>query len=338
MSPSIRHNPINCLNPISDADAAHLASPRVLADLAEAILATPVPADRVDHPRRSLIGVALQPPSRIGPRRVSVRSRRRRWLVPLPLLAAGAATLAIVLTAGESGSSLVSRAYAAISSTGVVVHYVESTAVSVQVGRSAVRGGPTSVSDVWVSGARTHVLTTMISDPLTRGPHSRTRTETVIDGHRFSSYASGNLVYGPSPHCGKAVLRILTPFTGCGGNPVAILRATYRSGALHAAGHTMLRGHRVDVITGRVQQGPDPGVHQVRVLLNPGTFVPLEITISSSGQLHGGPQNGQRWHGTTTTMLAHYERLPLNSHNLKLLRMRAHPHAHIEIAESTHTS
>jgi hypothetical protein len=291
MSPSTRQNPISCLKAISDADAALAASPQTLADLAAAIVATPAPPER---PRR----------------RVTGHLAARRWLLPAPLLVATVAALVVALTAGAGGNSLVARAYAAISPNGAIVHYLESTTLSSRSpsGRVMVMR---STSEVWTSGSRTHALTT--TDPLRSGEHRSSTLETATDGHQLLEFTSGTLVREPfSPSCRKALSLSPSPLSGCG-DPVAILRASLRSGRLHATGQAMFDGRRVDVIAGRERL---TGILlRVRVLIDPRTFVPLEVQSISGA--------------TITTTVSHYQRLALTDQNAELLAMRPHPHARI---------
>jgi hypothetical protein len=323
MSARSRPNPIRALNPISDDDAARMASLQTLVDLAEAIVATPAPPLRT-RPRGRVTSRADHP------RRARSTRRARRWFLPVPLLAAAVAALIVVLTAGGSGTSLVSRAYAAISPTGVIVHYLESMTLSDRTGDR-----PTivfhSTSEVWTSGSRTHMVSTL-GGPSSGLSHFRLRTvrlDRTIDGDQITTYVRGRVMHARYANCGQAPGNVLgLAVDNCEPNPIAGVRAAYRSGRLHAAGQTMLGGRRLDVLTGHMQYRNHVET-SVRLLIDPGTFIPVEFQTTSNGRLPrlpGLPLQlvGQSFHDVETVAFTHYQRLALTPHNRRLLAL--HPH------------
>ena len=100
--------------------------------------------------------------------------------------------VAVVLTAGGS-PSIVSRAYAATTTDGVIVHYVETF--------HSQQGGTTTTSQVqvWVSGRQRHLIVT---------PTHGSPQEVTFDGAHEQNFMNGTLYTFASPdgvanHCGR---------------------------------------------------------------------------------------------------------------------------------------
>jgi len=106
---------------------------------------------------------------------------------------------------------------------------------------------------------------------------------------------------------------------------VLALRALYAAGALHEVGHTRLEGR---TLTALEVTSPKPvRISSQRVLLDPKTGAPVEL-ITHYGRQLGGL--------ATTTIFHTYERLKLTAQTKRLLRFKAHPHAHLECVLALH--
>lgn len=219
--------------------------------------------------------------------------------------------LVVVVTAG-GGPSIVARAYAATSTNGVIVHYIQTLQFRRSSGKSQ-----TAVHDVWASGRQRHLIVT--------GNDPKQTDEIAFNGREVQNYfpdgtlatyrvAARTLARG----CGSIGILLGECFRSDQINPLTALRRLYRSGRLHAAGQTTLGGRSVDLITGSAQAG------RLRALVDPRTFVPIEIQLVQQLPRPPGFSAVQ-----LTTTVTDYQRLPLTPHNRHLLVMRGHPHARV---------
>jgi len=242
------------------------------------------------------------------------RSRRaatRRLLLPVAVVAA-AITLALLSITGGSGGglSVVARAYAATSSNGTIVRYLMSSRMRpaktnhVRWKYMEIRG------QVWVSGSRRHVIETLSFVP---GQASLSH-EVAVDGNHVESFQSNTIIESTVQNGSGSCTALVSCSDGVPADPLAEIRRLYKARQLRSAGQTTLDHRRVDVIVSR-----DPGV---RVLVDPRTFIPIQIT-----QTFGS----RPWpiSPIVTTTITNYQRLPLTPSNSKLLNLRPHPRARI---------
>ena len=187
------------------------------------------------------------------------------------------------------------------------------------------------LSDVSVSGSSVHVITThWIYGP--RGLHRETRLrETLTSRGRLNIFVAapnnphGELTEGPARHGGVAcglffnpvALRNVGEFCGEGfRDPAGTLRDLYRTRALILVDRNFELGRRIV----NVFRLPYPG-WDVRVFVDPATFVPVQVTATSHTST-GGYQRG-----TIRATITDYERQPLTAADSKLLQMGPHPGA-----------
>ncbi|HWE14648.1 MAG TPA: hypothetical protein VG365_14095 [Solirubrobacteraceae bacterium] len=235
-----------------------------------------------------------------GPRRAA------RWFVPALALAIALVVAAVALTAG-SGPSIVARAYAATSPAGVIVHYVETT------GSLQPNGATPLTSEIWTYGNQSHQII---------DPHSpKNRQDIVARDGRVQTLAFDRLSssrYSPADNQCSAT----SVLEGCvlseNNSPIAALRALYRSGLIHATGHTTVDGHRVDVLTGQSRN------LTIRALIDQHTLLPAKVTMTVMlRRVKGGPQHSYE------TTITDYRRLPVTTSNLRRLTLPPHPHARL---------
>ena len=263
------------------------------------------PAREFSHPAaRRLVASS----SRRGAR----RSASRRLIAALTLTAM-VVTLVIVVTAG-GGPSIVARAYAATSSDGVIVHYIQTLQF-----RSSSGSLQTAVHDVWASGRQRHLIVT--GSDLKQGTEEIAFNGSEVQNYHFPAgtlYTYRVSARALARGCGS--IGILLGECGRSGqsNPLTALRRLYESGRLHAAGQTNFDGRLVDVIAGSSQ-----GV-RLRALVDPHNFVPIKIQLVQQLVRPPGFSPVQ-----LTTTVTHYQRLPLTPRDHPLLLMRGHPHARV---------
>jgi hypothetical protein len=252
-----------------------------------------------------------------GPRRTPL------WLSSVALVAVAAVILALS-GGGNGGPSIIAQAYAATSSDGVILHYVVVTTTL------SSNTAPTSAAlahsrtEVWQSGQRSHIFRTLAVRQR-YGHESVNRNEVTVNGSAIEYYiaggpsSAGTLIRTTVPPdqlpC-DSILELLVTETGntqC--SPISALRALYSSGGLRAAGHATLGGRTVDVIKKGHLRGFLPS-WQVIILVDPHTFAPLQMRVSSPGYLD-------------VTRFEDYERVPLNAQSTKLLAMSPHPAARV---------
>lgn len=255
--------------------------------------------------RRGLLRTPSHPGRRRrAPRRSGLARSGARWLVSTLAVAVAVVVAVFVVSAG-GGSSVLARAYAATSTNGVIVHYLES--FRGQQGNTIT----TSQTRVWISGQQRHLIITPGRGPI---------QEVAFDGSHEQNYMNGTMYTFAAPasllhECdATSTLR----FDCVAREPLVAVRGLYRSGRMHAEGQRTVDGRRVELITGGT------GGLWVRALVDPRTFVPIQIRVID--QLHPpGPVPSIR----VTTMITDYTRLPLTPQNRKLLLMRDHPHASV---------
>lgn len=264
--------------------------------------------ERLQTRRGRLLASGARAASLPGPRLAPIdaaghRGWSSRWLIPVPIVAALIAAIAFVALSTGGGPSIVARAYAAISGRGVIVHYVQ------------VRGGgPVRLTiETWLSGSRRRTDTTTVMG------QNLMRTETTIDGDRYETYVpkANTLIKGPA---GRPLPASLLGVESGTQDPLDVVRHLYRSGQLHAAGNATLHGRRVDVIAGHKMAANGRSLN-VRVLVDPRTFVPLELQMTWDANTSSAK--------TSTTTITGYRHLTLTNHNRRLLMLAAHPDARV---------
>ena len=105
---------------------------------------------------------------------------------------------------------------------------------------------------------------------------------------------------------------------GQNSSPIDALRSLFRSGQIHATGHTTIDGRRVDVLTGSSQN-----LH-VRALIDTRTSLPVKVTMT----LTFPPGRGAR-QVTDALTITDYQRLPVTPGNRQLLALPAHPQVRV---------
>lgn len=301
------------------------------------------PEDSHDTPsaHAALQRILSTDPSDGSPRDTRQRHRlgRRRALLVTPAVALTVAIAAVVvLTGGGSqGSSLISNAYAATNSAGVILHYVE-----IETSTSS-NTAPTSVSrayvrtEVWESGSSWHTfesdtyrqryghITSVRSESAEALTATGIALESYIPGGQGGPSPAGHLFKRKYPRTKRAACDIIMSLfrpvvapgaAGC--TPISALRALYRSGGLRAAGQVRQGGRIVDVLKRGDLHGFLPG-WQITVFLDPSTFAPLEIRVSSS------PGN------LDIVRFSDYRRIPLTPSSAKLLTLEPHPGAALTV-------
>jgi hypothetical protein len=251
--------------------------------------------------RRSLTRVR---PGR-RPRRRTLRDRAAGAVLAI----VASAGLALLLTVGGGGSSVVARAYAATDPAGVIVHYVETTWFQHQ------SGSPQTL-EVWTYGDQSHQILNA-DGPKNRQDivASRGHVYTLMDGQLMTS------LYSPADiRCPAAGI-----LSGCvlseNNSPMAALRVLYRSGQIHLTGHTTVDGRRLDVVSGR------SGNLSIRALIDGHTFVPVKVTMTQT--LTWPRTKVPLPPSTVVQTITDYQRLPVTASNLRRLVLPPHRHARV---------
>ncbi|HEY5429598.1 MAG TPA: hypothetical protein VIK04_10815 [Solirubrobacteraceae bacterium] len=260
------------------------------------------------HPSPDLMHRVLgdEPPQAHGRRQFATGR-----LAAVLALAAVTVAVLVLLTAG-GGPSIVARAYAATSTDGVIVHYIQTLRF-----RGGATKPQTAVTEVWTSGQRRHLI-------LVPGTSQRYE-EITLDNGNVERYFNGKLSHSSVPAtvlarpCGSIAILL-------GGycdrseqtSPLAALRALYKSGRLHAVGQTTANGRRVDLLEG------SSGTVGVRALVDPQTFVPIEIEMTQT--FTTDPRIRPI---VVTATITDYQRLALTVRNRQLLLMRSHARARV---------
>jgi hypothetical protein len=240
---------------------------------------------------------------------VSRRQARRppgQWLAPVLAVAIGLAVAAVTLTAG-SGPSIVARAYAAMSPSGAIVHFVETARLVQHNGRTL------SASEIWIYGDQSH----QIIDPRS----AKSRQDIVAsDGHvqtlAFDTLSRSR--YSPADTRCSAIDVLEGCVLGENNSPIGALRALYRSGLIHATRRATVDGRRVEVLTGQSHN------LSIRALVDAHTFLPVKVTMTSRLPRIGHPPAA-----TVALTISDYERLPVTRSNLRRLALPRHSHARL---------
>jgi hypothetical protein len=285
-----------------------------MSDLLERLsAANPLP----DCPQPSIeevwMRLATEEPGRSRPSITPGRSRltRRGLLVPVCAVAAVMALAVLLVTSGSGGGlSVVARAYAAASSNGTIIHYVMSSRQRPAQTNHVPWKYADTHGQVWVSGRRRHLIEALSFVP----GHGSLSHEIVVDGDHVENFQGNTIVESTTQSASGSCAALVSCGAGVPADPLAEIRSLYKAGQLRAAGQTTVGHRRVDVI---VSQDAT-----VRVLVDPRTFIPIQIT-----QTFGS----QPWpvSPTVTTTITHYQRLALTPHNNKLLNLLPHPRARI---------
>jgi hypothetical protein len=234
------------------------------------------------------------------------RRRAARWFAPAVALTIALVVAAVALTAG-SGPSIVSRAYAATSPAGVIVHYVETTR-PLEPNDAA----PSTV-EVWTFGNQSHQII---------NPHSpNNRQDLVATDGRVQTLAFNTLSssqYSPADNQCSAT----SVLEGCvlseNNSPIAALRVLYRSGVIHETGHATVDSRRVDVLTGQSRN------LSIRALVDEHTLLPAKITMTVMlPRVKGAPPTSYE------LTITDYRRLAVTRSNLRRLALPPHPHARL---------
>ena len=278
---------------------------------------------------------------------------RRRTLPPVRSwrIAAGAvavavvlATLAVVPRTG-GGISLVQRAYAATDPAGGIVYYTTSTRSSFgSRGRTSIIE---SRAQVWRSGLRSRRVEIVTNDlrggqAAQRGSYEQA-TERIAGGETNDSYSStrntvfkGFLAFRGSTSPESVNCRLSPSCAVSTEDPVLALRELYAAGRVHEAGHTRLNGKTLKVLEAGSVQRTEPAPLRftrlspsARIVVDPKTGAPVELT-TRYGQQPQAP--------ISTTIFHEYKHLQLTPQTERLLRFRAHPHAHLECVPALHCS
>jgi hypothetical protein len=251
-------------------------------------------------------------------------ARRVSGRVVLAALAIGIA-LAVIGAATHTGGrlSLAARAYAATDSTGVIVHYVEITQVAPWRPRGEPAHGHFLVGwatrqEVWLSGSRSRVVA-MFGFDINGHLHPTVR-EVTQNGSREELYAPGaKAILNVKRRAAGPVDAVCTSSLACdlleAPDPVVVLRRLDAEGRLQEVGETRQHGRLLAVMV----DAHDPAA--IRIYLDPGTGIPVEIAQRSAGATHDSPL-------VLTTMIVGYERLALTAQSERLLAMRPHSDVH----------
>lgn len=236
-----------------------------------------------------------------------VRMPHRRWLG-----AAGAAGAVLVLfgvlTATENPTpSVAARAFAATDTNGAVVTFKEQTELRWGAAASDSRGAS---GEVWLSGSRSR--TTWTSNGNQGTPSGDETDEQVIEGSTFRNYQAGQntILEGTVATTTNAADKIVTGQR----NPVTVLRELYEQHLLSDAGEVSEGGRRLDALV--TTSGT-----AIRILVDPESFVPVQITETSGGT-------------TGTTTISDYQALPMSPATLQLLEFAPHPGATLQQLDS----
>jgi hypothetical protein len=271
----------------------------------------PVPASSPQSPRQLLGEDTFTQRHRQRLRRNPLISRRggrhrtARWLAPALALATVVVVAAAALTSG-GGASLVTRAYAAMSPTGVIVHFVE-TARSLRP-----NGATASTSEIWIYGDQSHQII---------NPRSPNRQDLVAHDGRVQTLAFNTLSssrYSPADNRCSAI----DVLEGCvltqSNSPITALRALYRAGLIHATGHATANGRGVDILTGQSRN------LRIRALVDAHTLLPAKVTMTFTL-----PRTGRVRVANYVLTITDYQRLPVTTSNLRQLALPPHPQARL---------
>jgi hypothetical protein len=238
---------------------------------------------------------------------------RRRWLGAV--VAAGVVLVVIgAITATDDPTpSVAARAFAATDTNGGVVTFKEQTEL---------RWGPQasdsrSVSgEVWLSGSRSR--STWASNDNQGAPSGNETDEQVDEGSTFRNYQAqqNTILEGTLPTGTNAADKIVTGQ----GDPVTVLRELYEQHRLADAGEVSEDGRRLDALV--TTSGT-----AIRILVDPESFVPVQVTEHSSVTSSGET--------LSTTTISDYQVLPVNNTTSQLLQFASHPGATVQQLDSS---
>jgi hypothetical protein len=236
------------------------------------------------------------------------RMGRRRWLV-----AAVAAGVVLVVVAGITATdnptpSVAARAFAATDTNGAVVTFTEHTELTFGPGGS---GSRSSSGEVWLSGSRSRSIWTSTGNPEAAGGNET--DEQVIEGSTFRNYQAqpNTILEGTLSATTNAADKIVTGQR----DPVTVLRELYEQHRLANAGEVTEGGRRLDALV--TTSGT-----AIRILVDPESFVPVQVTEHSSVTPIGET--------TSTTTISGYQVLPVNTTTSQLLEFAPHPGATVQ--------
>jgi hypothetical protein len=277
--------------------------------------------------------------------------RRSRWpkrSVRIVVAGAGvAAVLTVVALSSQTdgGIPLLQRAYAATDSAAGIVYYTTSTRSTFgsRVRTSIVE----SRAQVWRSGLRSRRVEIVTNDlrdgqAAQRGSYEEA-TERIAGGETNDSYSStrntvfkGFLAFKGSTSPESVNCRLSPSCAVTTEDPVLALRELYAAGRVHEAGHAQLNGETLTVLEAGSVQRTEPAPLRftrlspsARIVVDPKTGAPVELT-TRYGQQPQAP--------TSTTIFHEYKHLALTPETERLLKFRAHPHAHLECVLALHCS
>lgn len=227
---------------------------------------------------------------------------------------AGLAAAAITLMSATGETSIAARAFAATTTSGRLVHYVEVASYSPPPGMGLRQVKRRAA--VWVSGGRSRVIETVTLIFLD-GRHTTVQhiSSAGTGGEGAEAVPAGG-GSAPAPHPMPATPAL--PAASCidsgactpaAATPISALRALYLKGKLNDSGETVSEGRRLDVLTSK--EGPP-----MRILVDPQSFLPVEVLTSyrSAGS------------GTmlASTTIEDYRQLPLTPSATGMLAPRCH--------------
>jgi hypothetical protein len=232
---------------------------------------------------------------------------RARWRLPAALasaLAAAAILVAILARSGET--SIVARAYAAMDSNGVVIHWVSTSHATSPTGTSVRH------EQAWISGPDAHTIITGTNPRPNDGRTPRLSYETALNGSLLRSYdASSNVI---------STARLVGSGTGpeLPQNPLQTFRDFYNRGSVHPDGTRKIDGRRVNALI--VRASAAQGRPTLTFFVDATTSTPVEFISYDYS-----PNN--RLVDTLTTVFQTYTRLPLTTRTRALLALRPHTRA-----------
>jgi hypothetical protein len=269
--------------------------------------------------------------------RPSVRSRLIGTIAVAIVLA-----IAAFVSHTSGGISLVQRAYAATDPAGGIVYYTTSTRSTFGSGRRS--SSIESRAQVWRSGLRSRrveIVSSHLHDgQAAQGGIYEQATVRIASGETNDSYSStrntvfkGFLAFRGSTSPESVNCRLSPSCAVTTEDPVLALRELYAAGRVHEAGHARLNGKTLTVLEADGAARTQPSVRFIRlnpsarILVDPKTGAPVELTTRYDQQ----PQAP-----TSTTVFHEYKHVALNPQTERLLRFRAHPHAHLECVLALH--
>jgi hypothetical protein len=277
----------------------------VMTDLRDANPVTSCEPTAFEDVLRRLDAETVAPLARAG--RPYERTARRRWLGAA--IAAGVVLVVVgVIAASEDPTpSVAARAFAATDTNGAVVTFKEQT--ELRFGPEASDSRSAS-GEVWLSGSRSR--STWTSNGNQGTPSGNETDEQVIEGSTFRNYQAqqNTILEGTLATTTNAAYKIVTGQD----NPVTILRELYEQHRLTDAGEVTEGSRRLDALV--TTSGT-----AIRILVDPESFVPVQIT-ETSGSTSG------------TTTISGYQVLPVNDTTSQLLEFAQHPGATVQQLDS----